>query len=53
MRAGDLVVPVYELQTAEIPDPTDGSLDDWQDIVPGASLRTEDFDSEGREGIRL
>ena len=34
----DVVYPIYELPTADLPDLHDGRLEDWESTVPGASL---------------
>ena len=42
---GDLVFPIYEIPTVDLPDVHDGTLEDWEDIVPGASVTDADFAS--------
>lgn len=41
--AGAQVYPIYELPTTELPDLYDGSLQDWEDVLPGTSLTHDDF----------
>ena len=40
---GGLVFPVYELATFDLPDLHDGTLEDWEDVLPGTSLTHDDF----------
>ena len=42
-HVGPRVIPVYEIPTSDIPDLHDGTLEDWDDIVPGPSLTHKDF----------
>lgn len=42
-HVGDTVYPIYELPTSQLPDLYDGSLDDWEDAVPGATVDYRDF----------
>jgi len=35
---GTAIYPLYELPTADLPDLRDGTLEDWEDVLPGASL---------------
>ena len=35
---GDIVYPIYELPTSDLPDLHDGTLADWEDALPGTSL---------------
>jgi len=35
---GTVIYPIYELATADLPDLHDGTLQDWEDVLPGASL---------------
>jgi hypothetical protein len=37
------VYPIYELATADLPDLNDGTLEDWEDVLPGTSLTHDDF----------
>ena len=34
---GAFVVPIYELPTSDLPDLHDGTLEDWEAVVPGPS----------------
>lgn len=40
---GGLVYPIYELPTSDLPDIHDGSIQDWEDVLPGTSLTQNDF----------
>lgn len=40
---GTKVYPIYELPTSDLPDLHDGSLTDWEDVLPGASLDQNEF----------
>jgi hypothetical protein len=40
---GTMIYPIYELSTADLPDLRDGTLQDWQDVLPGASLDQNAF----------
>jgi hypothetical protein len=40
---GAQVYPLYELPTDELPDLYDGTLADWEDVLPGTSLTHDDF----------
>lgn len=40
---GSLVYPVYELPTQDLPDVRDGTLEDWEDVLAGASLDYTQF----------
>ena len=42
-HVGSIIYPVYEIPTSDIPDLHDGTLEDWDDIVPGPSLTHQDF----------
>ena len=35
---GDRVFPIYELPTSDLPDLHDGTLEDWEQVLPDASL---------------
>ena len=39
----DRIFAIYELPTADLPDLFDGSLEDWEEVVPDASLNQDDF----------
>ena len=47
---GDIIYPIYELPTADLPDLHDGTLEDWEEVLPGASLDHLDFISWGDGG---
>ena len=49
---GDIVYPIYELPTSDLPDLHDGTLEDWEEVLPGASLDHNDFirDNSGIPG---
>jgi len=40
---GTVIYPIYELATADLPDLHDGTLQDWEDVLPGASLDQNSF----------
>ena len=40
---GDNVYPIYELPTSDLPDLHDGTLEDWEEVLPDASLDHNDF----------
>lgn len=40
---GTKIYPIYELPTSDLPDLRDGTLDDWEDVLPGASLDHNEF----------
>jgi hypothetical protein len=40
---GGLVFPIYEVPTSDLPDLNDGTLEDWEDVLPGTSLDHNDF----------
>ena len=42
-HVGDIVYPIYELPTSDLPDLHDGTLDDWEEVLPSASLDHNDF----------
>ncbi|NKB68231.1 MAG: hypothetical protein GKR89_14310 [Candidatus Latescibacteria bacterium] len=42
-HTGEVVVPIYELPTADLPDLHDGTLEDWVEVLPEASLSHGDF----------
>jgi hypothetical protein len=35
--------PIYEISTDDLPDLQDGTLEDWEDVLPGTSLTHDDF----------
>lgn len=37
------IYQIYELATSDLPDLYDGSLTDWEDVLPGTSLTQDDF----------
>jgi hypothetical protein len=40
---GGLVFPIYEVPTSDLPDLRDGTLEDWEDVLPGTSLDHNSF----------
>lgn len=40
---GTTIYPMYELPTSDLPDLRDGTLEDWEDVLPGASLDHNEF----------
>ena len=48
---GDTVFPIYELPTADLPDLHDGTLADWEEVLPAASLDQHYFLSYGGIGV--
>jgi len=40
---GGLVFPIYEIPTSDLPDLQDGTLEDWEDVLPGTSLDHNSF----------
>ena len=42
-HVGDRVFPIYELPSSDLPDLHDGTLEDWEQALPGASLDYHDF----------
>lgn len=40
---GTKIYPIYELSTSDLPDLHDGTLNDWEDVLPGASLDQNEF----------
>ena len=44
-HVGGFVYPIYEIPQHRLPDLYDGSLNDWEDLLPGASLDFLDFGS--------
>jgi hypothetical protein len=40
---GERVFPVYELPTSALPDLHDGSLADWEEVLPGHSIDSREF----------
>ena len=47
---GDIVFPIYELPTSDLPDLHDGTLEDWEEVLPAASLDQSYFVSYGGIG---
>jgi len=41
---GGLVFPIYEVPTSDLPDLRDGTLEDWEDVLPGTSLDHNSFE---------
>ena len=46
-HVGEIVYPIYELPTSDLPDFHDGTLGDWEEVLPDASLDHNDFVYEG------
>ena len=44
---GDRVFPIYELPTSDLPDLHGGTLVDWEDVLPDASLDYNDLNAIG------
>lgn len=42
---GELIYPIYQIPKESIPDLHDGTIEDWEDVLPGPSLTTFDFGS--------
>ncbi len=42
-HVGDREFPIFELPTVDLPDIYDGSMDDWNDVLPGISFDHNDF----------
>jgi len=42
-HVGSAIYPIYELPSADLPDLHDGTLDDWEDVLPGASVTFSDL----------
>ena len=40
---GDIIYPIYELPTSDLPDLHDGTLEDWVEVLPFSSLDHNDF----------
>ncbi len=40
---GDTIFPIWELPTSDLPDLHDGTLEDWEEVLPNASLGHNDF----------
>jgi len=40
---GDRVFPIWEIPSADLPDLYDGTLEDWEAVLPGTSLDYHDF----------
>ena len=47
---GDIIYPIYELPTSDLPDLHDGTLEDWEEVLPAASLDQQYFVSYGGLG---
>lgn len=41
--AQQAIYQIYELATSDLPDLYDGTLSDWEDVLPGTSLTQDDF----------
>ncbi len=42
-HVGDIIYPIYELPTSDLPDLHDGTLEDWEEALPNSSLDLRDF----------
>ena len=40
---GDTIFPIWELPTSDLPDLHDGTLEDWEEVLPNSSLNHNDF----------
>ena len=40
---GDTIFPIWEIPTSDLPDLHDGTLEDWEEALPMASLNHNDF----------
>ena len=49
-HVGDIIFPIYEIPTADLPNLHDGTLEDWEEILPNASLNYTDFAYNGGIG---
>lgn len=43
---GDIVYPIYELPTSDLPNLHDSTLEDWEGVLPNASLSIGDFQAQ-------
>jgi hypothetical protein len=50
---GEVVYPIYELSTADLPNLHDQSLEDWEAVLPSASLTHNDFVYNGGVAARI
>lgn len=50
---GDIVYPIYEVPTADLPDLHDGTLEDWEDALPNASLTHNEFQFDSGTSGRI
>jgi hypothetical protein len=51
-HTGNLIYPLYELPTGDLPDLQDQTIADWENVLPNASLTHNDFvRSSGDEAI--
>ena len=48
---GDIIYPIYELPTSDLPDLHDGTLSDWEGVLPGASMDQDYFVPYGGDEI--
>ena len=42
-HVGDIVYPIYELPTSDLPDLHDGTLENWEEVLPNSSIGIGDF----------
>lgn len=42
-HVGTTLYPIYELPTSRLPDLHDGSLEDWEEVLPGATVDYREF----------
>ena len=53
-HVGDVIYPIFELAPSQLPNLHDGTLEDWDEALPNASLTQNDFLSivpPGREAL--
>ncbi len=48
---GDIIYPIYELPTSDLPDLHDGTLEDWEEVLPNTSLDHNDFVTSRGDGF--
>ena len=42
-HVGSVIYPIFELPPSQLPDLHDGTLEDWEEALPNASLRQHDL----------
>ncbi len=52
-HVGSRVFPIWELPAHSLPDLHDGTVDDWEDAVPGSSVDLMDFEADIAEPMDL